>query len=730
MVPHLRHRAVTAPLIRLRTLGAVALTGPSGESLDGIVVQSKRFALLVYLALALPRGWHRRDTLLALFWPDLDQARARHALRQALHFLRRRLGEGVVHTRGAEDVALGPALWCDAVAFEDGDPSAATLALYTGELLPGFFVRDAAPEWDHWVDQRRDALRSRAAGLSAHVVPSEDARPRPPVTPQRPRRWRWMGLAAAAVLFVALFGTWISPRRALARSALADSLYRRGVVTLEDRQDHRAALGWFEAALQASPRFPLAAYYAGVSADGVDGALAEQWFSRAAQLAPQASEHDRLVIQTALAFRHDDPAALAAADTLALRYPGDALAHHLYGATLLWSGRFGDALREFRRELDLTETLGADTLDRTCPSCQAREGVIVSLQFLDSLPAAERAAREEVRIAPRSGGAWGMLAVIAAAEGHAGDARSAGRHSSELVPGTPGDPLGAADMDIRDGAFTEADRKLRDALTYDTRARRERARWLLIISLRNQGRLLEALNVARAYRREGEEPSGADAVPVAQVLFEMGRSQEAALLYDSVAAPPAGGRAAASGVAARWQCWTLAHAAEAWAALGDTTRVAADADTIEHLALRSLYGRDRHLPAHLRGLMWLARGRPDRALTALDSAVFSLSIGYTRTNLALAKVLLAAGRPHDAATVAAAGLAEAVDGSAYYATRTELHELAARAFDAAGETDSAAAHYRAVVGAWAQSDPSLAPRLAFARERLAALTGAEHHGFD
>jgi len=718
-------------MIHLRILGGVELTDGDGHAVDVVAAQSKRFAILVYLALAVPRGWHRRDTLLALFWPELDQARARHALRQALHFLRKSLGDDVVRSRGSEDVAAGPGLCCDAVAFEDGNPGVETLALYRGELLPGFFIRQAAPEWDHWMDERRNALRARAARLmSAMPAVEPSAAPSPHRLPVRRRRWPWTGLAAAAALAAALAGIWIAPRRALARTALADSLYRRGLATLEDHRDNRAALGWFEAALQTAPRFPMAAYYAGVTADGIDAALGERWFSRAAQLAPEASEHDRLVIQTAVAFRHDDPAALAAADTLALRYPRDPLAHHLYGATLLWSGNFGGALREFRRELELTGAGSPDTLDRQCASCEAREGMVWSLQFLDSLPAAERAAREEVRIAPRSGGAWGTLALIQASEGHGADARSASRHAAELLPGPPGDPLNAADLDIRDGAFTAADRKLRDALIYGTRKGRENARWLLIISLRNQGRLLEALNVARAYRREGNEPMSVDAVPVAQVLFELGRSQEAALLYDSLAMPSAGGRAAASGIPARWQCWALTHAAEAWAALGDTTRVAAYADTIAHLALRSLYGRDRHLPAHLRGLLWLARGRPELAWPALDSAVFSLSIGYTRTNLLLGRALLATGRAREAATVATAGLAEAIDGSAYYATRTELHELAARAFDLAGQADSAAAQYAIVVRAWSQSDPMFAPRLNAARERLAALNTREPRGLD
>ena len=717
-------------MIRLWTLGRVGITDPRGTSVDTVAVQSKRFALLVYLALALPRGWHRRDTLLALFWPELDQRRARHALRQALHFLRLKLGPDVIRSRGAEDVATGPGLWCDAVAFEDERPTPETLAWYRGELLPGFYIRDAAPEWDQWVDERRAALRGHAEAMAARLGDPVETAPTPRRVGVRGggRWWTW-GVVAATIA-VALAATWIAPRRAMARSALADSLYRRGLTTLEDARDYRAALGWFEAALQAAPRFPMAAYYAGITADGIDEGLADRWFSRARELATHATEHDRLVIDAALAFRHDDPEALTIAESLATRFPTDPLAHHSYGSALLWSGDFRGALREYRRELDQT---GADTSrngGRACAPCAALEGVAVGLQFLDSLAAADRVARAEVRMAPRSGGAWGTLALIEAAEGHIADAWAAGRRSAELLPGSPSDPLGAADMEIREGAFGTADRMLRDAITYGTRAGQETARWLLVISLRNQGRLLEALRIARDFRRHARNPTGIDAVPVAQVLFELGRAQEAAALFDSIAVPSRGGRLAAWGVAARGQCWALAHAAEAWATLGDTDRVKADADTIEQLARRSLYGRDRDLPMHLRGLVWEARGRPDSALASLRSAVFSLSIGYTRTNLALGRALLGAGRALEAASVASAGLAEAVDGSAYYATRTELHELAARGFDAAGQTDSAAAHYAAVVSAWSQADPLFAPRAAAARTRLVALGAQGHRGLD
>ncbi len=125
----------------LRTLGALELRAAGGGVLESVLAQPKRIALLVYLAVAAPGRLHRRDALLALFWPEADEARARNSLSQALHFLRRSLGEGVLVSRG-EEIGLDPAqLWCDAVAFEqvlDAGQLAEALRLYRGEFLPGF----------------------------------------------------------------------------------------------------------------------------------------------------------------------------------------------------------------------------------------------------------------------------------------------------------------------------------------------------------------------------------------------------------------------------------------------------------------------------------------------------------------------------------------------------------------------------------------------------------------
>jgi len=90
---------------------------------------------------------HRRDSLVALFWPELDQEHARAALRQALHGLRHALGDGVLVTRGDEDIGLdAERIRCDVVEFERAAVAgqlADALDLYRGDLLEGFFIRGA-----------------------------------------------------------------------------------------------------------------------------------------------------------------------------------------------------------------------------------------------------------------------------------------------------------------------------------------------------------------------------------------------------------------------------------------------------------------------------------------------------------------------------------------------------------------------------------------------------------
>jgi DNA-binding SARP family transcriptional activator/TolB-like protein/Tfp pilus assembly protein PilF len=169
-------------MLKLEVLGRARLTESGGKDIDELVRQPKRFALLVYLALPEPGTWYRRDTLLANFWPELDAARARTALRNALYVLRSHLGDSSLRSRGNEEVSLDPAeISCDAAQFIEHCGAghwAEALARYDGDLLPGFFAADAGG-FESWLESERARLRELARSAAEkeadHLATGSDA---------------------------------------------------------------------------------------------------------------------------------------------------------------------------------------------------------------------------------------------------------------------------------------------------------------------------------------------------------------------------------------------------------------------------------------------------------------------------------------------------------------------------------------------------------------------------
>src|SRR2546425_6498777 len=135
-------------MIEFRLLGTLHLTDAEGREVQSLLTRSGRLAPLAYPSAAPPRGLRRRDTSLALFWPDLDQEHARAALRQALHVLRDALGDDVVVTRGDEDVGIqADRLWCDVAAFDRAvaaGQGGEGLGVDRGGPLGGVFISRAA----------------------------------------------------------------------------------------------------------------------------------------------------------------------------------------------------------------------------------------------------------------------------------------------------------------------------------------------------------------------------------------------------------------------------------------------------------------------------------------------------------------------------------------------------------------------------------------------------------
>jgi DNA-binding SARP family transcriptional activator len=190
-------------MIELRTLGGADLRSSEGESALPLAVQPKRLALLIYLALDDSSGFRRRDSVVAHLWPELDTSHARGAMRQALHSLRRLMGEDSMIARGEEEIAVNrEVVRCDAVAFLECANTGrheAALKLYRGDFLDGFFASDVAPEFDEWVADTRLDLRRRAAQSAWALARARRGHHRRPRLVPCVRRADWrLDLAAAA----------------------------------------------------------------------------------------------------------------------------------------------------------------------------------------------------------------------------------------------------------------------------------------------------------------------------------------------------------------------------------------------------------------------------------------------------------------------------------------------------------------------------------------------------
>jgi DNA-binding SARP family transcriptional activator/TolB-like protein/tetratricopeptide (TPR) repeat protein len=154
-----REAYIRIGMLELSLLGLHALRGSDGQELSSLLAQPKRFALLAYLAIGGSGGYHRRDSLAAMFWPDLDQFAARRALRNTLYHLREALGDGVIIVRGDDAVSIDPAaLTCDVTRLADAVNAGRyeeALDSYRGELLAGVHLANAGEAFEEWLSRER-----------------------------------------------------------------------------------------------------------------------------------------------------------------------------------------------------------------------------------------------------------------------------------------------------------------------------------------------------------------------------------------------------------------------------------------------------------------------------------------------------------------------------------------------------------------------------------------------
>ena len=184
----------------LRILGAPDLRAPDGGRVTSVLAQPSRLALLAYLTLA--PGPVTRAAVVAAFWPESDEARARNSLSQAVFYLRRSLGKDSVQGVEGDRLWVPPEeVWCDArVLLTDGQPPPEVLAAAAHDLLAGWNA-DVSQPLQEWLDAQRRIVRDRRAELvPAHVPPQRALAEAGRSAPSTLVRSRWLSAVGAAGL--------------------------------------------------------------------------------------------------------------------------------------------------------------------------------------------------------------------------------------------------------------------------------------------------------------------------------------------------------------------------------------------------------------------------------------------------------------------------------------------------------------------------------------------------
>jgi DNA-binding SARP family transcriptional activator/tetratricopeptide (TPR) repeat protein len=545
------------------------------------------------------------------------------------------------------------------------------------------------------------------------------------------RRARSFGLAASVVGVIAsgllVRGGGRGEVATHVRPPAAELQYMEGLAAL-NRGDALAAEQFFANALRHDSTFALAAYRLRSAREALGQRVAgDTVLTRSIRWIDAAPESERLLTRALWADALQEPARFALAESLVVRYPRDPEAHLILGRARRSRGEFLAAIPHLRRVIEL-DTLGLDGLSAQCRACDAYREGIEAYNLADSAGAANRWAREWTERQPSSPRAWNTLADQMLARHHYAEAVAAKRTAVTLKPGAEIEPLFRAHLALRAGDRVAADQLLRRVAEGAAGEDGQQALWWLTISLREQGRLREALEVARRYRAQvaathAASRLGPRAVPYTaliegQVLFEQGRYAEAAALFDSIGL--AAEAPESPGSSARALAWALTHKATALARGGDTAAVLSLADHVREIGVESGYGRDWRLHHYVRGLALVLQGDTAEAEREFRAAIYSVSGGFSRVNLELARILRASGRADEAVSLLEAALRGPIDGSGLYLTRSKLRLELARALHAAGRSEQASEHLAWVARAWERADPEYRRPRELPRRSLAA----------
>jgi tetratricopeptide (TPR) repeat protein len=478
--------------------------------------------------------------------------------------------------------------------------------------------------------------------------------------------------------------------------------------------DGPGAYRLMNAALKRDSSFAMAAYYAWqIGQFTTDPPTSQRDFERMKRLATHTIDRERLLIQTEAARREAPlPVAVAIAETLAVRYPTDPDGHILLGQILNGQGDYPGSVAALERAIAIDSAAGAPQ-GPYCRLCLAMGLMTHTYQWWDSARAAERVARRLLALRPDDLQHFGSLVEPLLRQGRREEAEEALERSGTLGLAPH---LGASLLNrdlIRWSRLEELDRQMMSDILSPSPETKGDGRWLLLLSLRDQGRLREGRRLALEHQIPGStrrlQGFSAEHILSATLLQGLDRPDSAAGLLHAEAR-----RILASsqhpGTKARGASWMLTLAGTAYIQAGDIAVVRRLADSVEVIGSRSTFGRDPRMHHYLRGILLRHTGRHAEAVEQLRRALWSVTDGYTEINLALGRSLLELRQPGEAIAVLRPAIHGGVDGSNSYTSRTELHEAMAEAFHQAGQRDSAVVHYRIVEQNWRRADPEFAER--------------------
>ncbi|MCC6784877.1 MAG: hypothetical protein IT457_18665, partial [Planctomycetes bacterium] len=149
-----------SPRPYLRLLGGARIDNEHENSpIRGRAAHRRRLALLAILA-ASPGYRASRERLIALLWPERGPETARKHLSEALHVIRRELGDTVLDAVG-DEVSLDPrACGADVIDFRAAIAAQdypAAVERYAGPFLDAWFV-EGAQSFDEWAQGERIGL--------------------------------------------------------------------------------------------------------------------------------------------------------------------------------------------------------------------------------------------------------------------------------------------------------------------------------------------------------------------------------------------------------------------------------------------------------------------------------------------------------------------------------------------------------------------------------------------